>query len=83
MNGVDGVADDTVTRLDYAEPPARRSRNVGRRIAGFVLLLLTFPALFGFLASFESFPNEQMWRLGYATFGIACVVTGAWLVFKR
>jgi hypothetical protein len=71
------------SRLDYGVPATPRGSRAARVVCGIVLVLLILPAAFGFLASFEAFPNAVVWRIGYATFGLACLVLGTWLILKK
>jgi hypothetical protein len=71
-------------RLDYGmsndPPPAPPWAHVA---GGFLLLLLVVAATFGFLASGELGPNAFHWRVGYAIFGVSCLVSGCWLILKK
>jgi hypothetical protein len=70
-------------RIDYGVPPAPRGSRATRVLCGIVLVLLILPAAFGFLASFEPHPAAMVFRVGYAAFGIACLVLGPWLIVKK
>lgn len=72
----------TPNMLRYAVGSTPSNGRVGRRFAGFLLMLLVLPAGFGFLASFE--PGTSIWwKIGYASFGLASLVLGVWLFAKK
>lgn len=50
-----------------------------RLIAVMTLLLVAAFCAFGILATFEP-PGSQMWRIGYAAAGVACLVAAAWAI---
>ncbi len=71
-------------RLDYGvsnDPPPVPPW--ARYAGGALLLFLVLAAAFGFLATFEPSANALHWRIGYAVFGLSCLVSGLWLILKK